>query len=75
MERDRALETGSVPSVSQVVSAAEKIEHAECVEELAERAEDHFRWVISHGGDTIGEGRLSSFGSRQCQLRPLVVSD
>jgi hypothetical protein len=71
LERDRGLETGSVPSVSQVVSTAEKIEDAE----VAEGAEHHFRRVISHIGDTIGEGRLSSFGTKQCQLRPFVVSD
>lgn len=42
LERDRRVED-SVPSVSFVVSAAEKIEDAEHVEEAAERPEGHFR--------------------------------
>ena len=44
LDRDREAEKGSVPSVSLVVSAAEKIEEdAECVDEVADRSDGHLR--------------------------------
>jgi hypothetical protein len=64
LEHDRGVE-GSVPSVSLVVSAAEKIEVAECVEEAAERSEGHLRRVIWYVGEkTKGREDCRVFGSK-----------
>lgn len=61
LEYDRGVEKGSVPSVSLVVSAAEKMEVAECVEEAAERSEGHLRRVIWRVGEKTKGGKIVEF--------------
>jgi hypothetical protein len=46
LERDREAEKGSVSSVSLDVSAAEKMEDPERVDDAAERSDGHLRCVI-----------------------------
>jgi hypothetical protein len=75
LEHDRGVEKGSVPSVSLVVSVAEKIEVVECVEEAAERSEGHLRRVIWRVGEkTKRREDCRVFGSRPWPLSLFVVS-
>ena len=70
LERDREAEKGSVPSVSLEVSAAEKMEDAECVDDAAERSDGHLRCVIWRVGEKTRGGRLSSFCLRAAASEP-----
>ena len=60
LEHDRGVEKGSVPSVSLLVSVAEKIEVADSVEEAAERPEGHLRRVIWRVGEKT-RGKIFEF--------------
>jgi hypothetical protein len=71
LERDREAEKGSVPSVSLEVSAAEKMEDAERVDDAAERSDGHLRCVIWRVGEKTRGGRLSSFCLRAAAIEPL----
>lgn len=70
LERDREAEKGSVPSVSLVVSAAEKMEDPERVDDAAERSDGHLRCVIWRVGEKTRGGRLSSFCLKAAAIEP-----
>jgi hypothetical protein len=70
LERDREAEKGSVPSVSLEVSAAEKMEDPERVDDAAERSDGHLRCVIWRVGEKTRGGRLSSFCLRAAAIEP-----
>jgi hypothetical protein len=70
LERDREAENGSVPSVSLEVSAAEKMEDPERVDDAAERSDGHLRCVIWRVGEKTRGGRLSSFCLKAAAIEP-----
>jgi len=70
LERDREAEKGSVLSVSLDVSAAEKMEDAEGVDDAAERSDGHLRCVIWRVGEKTRGGRFSSFCLKTAAIEP-----
>ena len=67
-------EKGSVPSVSLVVSAAEKTEEdVEGVDDVADKSEGHLRCVIWRLGEKTRGGRVSSFCLRAMASEPFCA--